>query len=520
MRRYAEKGNEIMIDRELREYIDANVPIIYVVGYDENNIMETILNVTGRRKVWEWNSLNGLIDRKIVSKDGTEYIEKIIQNDYEDISLEKTIIDGVVEKEFDGKVIVVKDIASYMSDSKIVALFKNACCKIVNGDLDTVFIFVSSILNIPVELEKYTTVLEEGYLSEEDIIARINTFIDEQNDTLYEKTVKDIATTFKGLSSIEIDMILALAYSQNGKLSKDTTKLIAEQKKQLIKKSGILEMIQVKESVDDIGGLEVLKKWLKNKAIVLEDMNAAREFGVELPKGVLIAGVPGCGKSLSAKATAKMFNIPLLKLDMGRLMGKYVGESESNMRKAISISEAIAPCVLWIDELEKAFSGIGGDGGSAEVTTRLFGQFLTWLQDKESAVFVVATANNIMKLPPELMRKGRFDEIFYVQLPDAAERRKIFEIHIKKRKKNPDFINIDRLVEATNGYSGADIEGVVKEAIENAYVNGRQEVAAEHFMDVIRKTSSLKEIMGESIEKLEKQYEERKFKCASEHRTN
>lgn len=275
-------------------------------------------------------------------------------------------------------------------------------------------------------------------------------------------------------------------------------------------------MIQVKESIDDIGGLDTLKDWLKKKAKVINNMEKAEDFGVEMPKGVLIAGVPGCGKSLNAKASAKLFNIPLLKLDMGRLMGKYVGESESNMRRAIALSEAIAPCVLWIDELEKAFSGIGGDGGSAEVTTRLFGQFLTWMQDKNSSVFVVATANDIMKLPPELMRKGRFDEIFYVQLPNEEERRKIFEIHIKKRREE-DYkdIDIDKLVQKTEGYSGADIEGVVRDAIESAFVRCDSKVETQDFLDAIQSTHSLKEIMGESIKKLQQQYEQRKFKSAS-----
>ena len=201
---------------------------------------------------------------------------------------------------------------------------------------------------------------------------------------------------------------------------------------------------------------------------------------------------------------------------MGRLMGKYVGESEENMRKAISLAEAIAPCVLWVDELEKAFAGIGGSGGGAEVTTRLFGQFLTWMQEKESSVFVVATANDISKLPPELMRKGRFDEVFYVKLPNGEERKKIFEIHIKKRRPmDMDKVDISKLVEKTSGYSGADIEGVVKEAIEVAFVKQKANTTTEDYLGVIQKTHSLKEIMGDSIEKLEKEYKDRKLKSAS-----
>ena len=237
---------------------------------------------------------------------------------------------------------------------------------------------------------------------------------------------------------------------------------------------------------------------------------------MELPKGVLVAGVPGCGKSLSAKASAKLLDVPLLKLDMGRIMGKYVGESESNMRHAIALAEAIAPCVLWVDELEKAFAGIGGDSGGAEVTTRLFGQFLTWMQEKSSAVFVVATANRIKQIPPELLRKGRFDEIFYVKLPSSEERKKIFEIHIKKRRKDDlESIDIAKLVDKTSGYSGADIEGVVKEGIASAFVQEASKVKTEHILDAIKNTHSLKEIMGNELDEIEAQYKERKFKSAS-----
>lgn len=247
-------------------------------------------------------------------------------------------------------------------------------------------------------------------------------------------------------------------------------------------------------------------------------MDAAKKFGVDMPKGVLIAGVPGCGKSLSAKAAANLFSVPLLRLDMGRLLGKYIGESESNMRKAIELAEAISPCVLWIDELEKAFAGINGDGAGAEVTTRLFGTFLTWLQEKESPVFVVATANNITKLPPELLRKGRFDEVFYVGLPKPAERRKIFEIHIgKRRPQDLSQINISmqKLVEKTEGYSGADIEGVVREGVEAAFTQEKSILSADDLLNVINHTHSLSEIMKDSIDSMKKEYEERKFKNAS-----
>lgn len=497
----------------LRDYIDAQVPIIYINSFDDNEIEDIVLRVSGGRRVWEWNEMDGCINRKKRENGKSIGIHEPINSDQTLYDLLKL---GVQEKELERKILIVKDIHSYLEDSKIVALLKNACLRIERGDLDTTFIFISSIVKVPKELEKYMTLLQEDYLREEEIRQVIVEFADEYVGGIYEKLLDEIVTAFKGLSKLEIETILSLDVSSRGKIDRDTIQLIIEQKQQMIQKAGILEMVPLKEKMEDIGGLENLKEWLMKKSKILKNMPDAEKFGVELPKGVLVAGVPGCGKSLNAKASAKLFEIPLLKLDMGRLMGKYVGESESNMRQAIALAEAISPCVLWVDELEKAFAGIGGDGGGAEVTTRLFGQFLTWMQEKKSAVFVVATANDIMKLPPELMRKGRFDEIFYVKLPSAEERKKIFEIHIKKRR--PDDlgnIDIEKLVENTKGYSGADIEGVVKEGIESAFINQKDSVTTDDILEAIGLTHSLSEIMKDDIAKLEKEYKDRKFKSAS-----
>lgn len=503
-----------MLAENLQRYIEAAMPIIYVNSYDDNTVEELVLEVTGRRKVWEWNRLMGGLNRKEINRNG---IEMICEPVAPDTTLEMFLMNGIKDREFDKKVIVIKDIASYLDDPDIVAILKNACLKIESYELETVFVFISPVLKVPKELEKYITILEDEYLQESEIRSVIEEFVEENGvGTIYEGTMEKLVTAFKGLSLLEINTILALAFRDEGTLSEDALSLVLDQKKQMIEKAGILEMVPLKESMDDIGGLNNLKKWIGNKAKVLNDIKRAQDFGVDLPKGVLIAGVPGCGKSLNAKASAKLMGVPLLKLDMGRLMGKYVGESEKNMRMAIALAEAISPCVLWVDELEKAFAGIGGAGGAAEVTTRLFGQFLTWMQEKTSAVFVVATANDVMKLPPELMRKGRFDEIFYVQLPKETERKKIFEIHIgKRRPQDLEKIDLDRLVSKTEGYSGADIEGVVKEGIEDAFIQGHDAVTTKDFVEAIDSTHPLKEIMGDSIEKLEKEYKERKFKSAS-----
>ena len=210
-----------------------------------------------------------------------------------------------------------------------------------------------------------------------------------------------------------------------------------------------------------------------------------------------------------------MFKVPLLRLDIGKLMGKYVGESEHNLSRAIKAAEAVAPCVLWIDELEKAFAGIGGTGGGSDITTRLFGQFLTWLQEKENSVYVVATANDISKLPPEFLRKGRFDELFLVELPDDEERREIFKLHLKKRNQLTPQVDILKLLKSTEGYNGADIENVVKETIECAYFSDDKTVTTEKLLATIKNTKSFSDMLKEKVNKLRDIYKQYSFKNAN-----
>lgn len=497
-----------MLDHSLKNklirYIDAGFPIIYLNTFEEAKADSIIQSVAGGRDILEWNGTDGYVNFKTKT------------NFFDNYSLENTLALLAGGSELDRKLLVLKDIHSYLNDPVIIALIKKISLRII-PKLDASIIIVSPILNIPKEIENYITVLEMDYLTPEEIQKNIVAFVEEHSLTAVNKNLlEEMAIAFKGLSEFEIKNILALAYADDGQLTRKDLSLIFDQKQQTIKKAGILEMVPQKESIDDIGGLENLKMWLKRKAQIFKNINNAKEFGVDMPKGVLIAGVPGCGKSLNAKAAAKLFEVPLLRLDMGRLLGKYLGESEANMRKAILLAEAISPCVLWIDELEKAFAGIGGDGSGAEVTTRLLGHFLTWMQEKDSAAFVVATANDITKLPPELLRKGRFDEIFYVSLPSSKEREKIFEIHIKKRRKDDiGGIKINQLVEKTNGYSGADIEGVIKESIETVFAEGKTTLTTEDIISVINKTHSLSEIMKDSLEKMSTEYKNRKFKNAS-----
>ena len=497
----------------LSKYIDAGFPILYIYTYEEAKADRYIAAVAGRREVLEWNGADGFVNFKTKVP--------LIPNQ----SLETTLALLKSGKELNRKLLVIKDAAESLNpdgqrkSDTVIALLKEIARKIrkEDGGIDATVIIVSSSLHIPQELEKLITVLELDLPDEAEISSIVEKFTEDNEIASGPAEFRaELATAFKGLTESEIQDLLSLTVSQDGELTKKALQLIFDQKQQMILKAGVLEMVPLKESLTDIGGLEILKEWLQRKATVFKNMKAAAEFGVTMPKGVLIAGVPGCGKSLSAKAAGKLFDVPLLRLDMGRLMGKYVGESEENMRKAIRLAEAVSPCILWVDELEKAFAGIGSGGGGAEVTTRLFGTFLTWMQEKKSAAFVVATANDITQLPPELLRKGRFDEIFYVALPNAEERRKIFEIHLNKRRAaDVGKIDISALVKASEGYSGADIEGVVSESIESAFVKGAGALTTDDMLTCIRNTHSLSVIMKEPLEKMSKLYEDRKFKKAS-----
>ncbi len=489
------------IKSELMGYVDAGFPIVYINSFEETKVDGIISDVMGGRKGLEWNGAKGFCDFRtkqelIPGKTLAETLEMLCSED-----------------ELDRKFLVIKDVHLYFEDPKVITCLKEIAL-MISGGLDASVVIVSSVLRLPKELEKFVSILEMPYPEQDEIKNIITSFAGEQGVPIDEKLLEDMSLTFKGMTDFEIENILASALAIDGIFSRQDLKLIFAQKQQIIRKSGILEMIPLKESASDIGGLENLKEWLTRKSKVFQAINQAMAYGVNMPKGVMIAGVPGCGKSLCAKVTAHMFNVPLLRLDMGKIMGKYVGESEENMRKAIALAEAISPCVLWIDELEKAFAGVNGSGN--EVTVRLFGTFLTWMQEKTSSTFVVATANDITKLPPELMRKGRFDEIFYVGLPNPEERKKIFEIHINKRRKQDlSSIDVDSLVSLTNGYSGADVEGVVIDAVENAFIDGSPSLTTQHISEAIKNTHSLSEIMKDSLTNLSKEYENRHFKSAS-----
>jgi len=488
---------------KLASYVDALRPIIYINHFDFKVIDEAIASIGSKTKCVEFNNALGLVDFKSKSP--------MMECDLEHF-LRLTMDDGFEQETF----LVLKDVHQELTNPKIIALLKRiAENNVYNDNFNTTIFILSETTVIPKELENYITVFDIPLPTLSEILTIVNDFVKDLDIEVENDTVDEIALSFKGLNEFQIKQILNLAYQDGGRIDNNDKVLILKEKEQFIKKSGMLEIINFSETINDIGGLENLKDWLQRKAKIFANLDKAIKFGVDVPKGVMIIGMPGCGKSLTAKATASLFEIPLVRLDVGRLLGKYVGESEENMRKALRLSEAISPCVLWIDEIEKAFAGVGGNGGGSDVTTRLFGQFLTWMQEKDNTVFIVATANDISHLPPEFLRKGRFDELFFVNLPNGEERRKILDIHLKKRNKwNPEIDSIG-LIKETEGFNGADLESVVKDTIESAFIDGRTLIRTEDLIKTIKETKSISNTLNDKIEEIEKTIKKIDIKPAS-----
>ncbi|MCR4413937.1 MAG: AAA family ATPase [Thermoguttaceae bacterium] len=312
-----------------------------------------------------------------------------------------------------------------------------------------------------------------------------------------------------GLTTAQAQRVFGKALVANGTLDDRSIALVTEEKKQIIRESQALEFYSVHETLDDVGGLGVLKNWLRlrERAFTKE----AREYGLPAPKGIGLIGIPGTGKSLTAKMIGGLWRLPLLRLDVGALFGSLVGESEERARKALRLAETVAPCIVWIDEMEKALASGGLDGGTS---TRVFGTILTWMQEKQSPCFVVATANDISMLPPELLRKGRFDEIFFLDLPTLQERQEIFEVHLQKRRRLPADYDVPRLARESEGYVGAEIEQAVIDAMYVGFDAGR-EFTTDDIVGALRRQVPLSRSQRETIEALRNWLREGRAQSAS-----
>ena len=459
----------------------ARFPVLYVESFEEDRVLEDVRavaageNLRGApRPVHVWSVTNGFVGPDGSGHNGTTEPRKALE--------------WLSRQEQPG-VYVMLDMHAHLgeehrpADPAIVRQIRDVSNTFANGAWPRALVIVAPVLRIPVELDKDITLVDFPLPNEVDIRRVLDETIAanaaggririEVDDLGRER----LAKAALGLTLHEATNAFARAMADDGVLSNDDVHVILDEKQQAVRKAGLLEFITVDLSLDDVGGLQNLKRWLHKRNNSW--MEEAQAYGIPAPKGVLMTGVPGCGKSLTAKAVAAAWELPLLRLDIGKVFAGLVGSSEQNMRSAMRTAEATAPCILWLDEIEKGFSGIGG-GGDSGTSSRVFGSFLTWMQEKTSPVFVIATANNVDHLPPEFLRKGRFDEIFFIDLPTTNERRDIWQLHLSKREVSRTVDGqrfsaelIDRLAEVSEGYSGAEIEQAVVGALFDAFADRR-----------------------------------------------
>lgn len=469
--------NRIVV--QLSRLFRARFPYIYITTWEEERAISLIKKISKTeklirvaREVYVWTQTNGFVvdGQKI---DGTQSPDKAIDfirdcnKNSVFVMCDFHVFFGVKGRQVDYN--VVRRLRDNLSDLKTSKFRKNV-------------IFLASELLIPETMQKEITILDMPLPTLSEIKAKFDKMITQntQIDTsgLDEEGKEKLCKAAMGLTLQEAENAFALAMVNDGKVDVSDLDIILSEKMQVIKKTGILEFINTDIKISDVGGLENLKSWLNKRNNSWSE--SAKKYCLPAPKGVLITGVPGCGKSLTAKAMSAAWQLPLLKLDFGKIFSGIVGSSEENMRKAIKTAEAVAPSILWVDEIEKSLSGLNSNGDSG-TSSRIFGTFLTWMQEKTAPVFVIATANNINSLPAELLRKGRFDEIFFVDLPTQREREEIFKLHLSKRLKDKDVaskieINSDlykQLAQMTEGFVGAEIEQVVISALYEAFFNKR-----------------------------------------------
>jgi SpoVK/Ycf46/Vps4 family AAA+-type ATPase len=480
--------------RELDTLIRARYPLLYLVSFEEARL-DAVLSGVARahgKELLSWSVTRGL--RRVggarpgASEGGKDPVEAL----------------AAIEKLAEPSLVVLKDFHPFLNDPTVVRALRELAQSLKSTY--TTVILLSPTLFIPPELEKEISVVDVPLPTARDLVQLLREIVEvvrKGNRATVDLTAADAEALIKsalGLTLSEAENAFAKAIAHDGRLSKDDVPLVLDEKRQVIRKSGLLEYYPADEQLADVGGLDFLKAWLSRRGAAFGE--AARRFGLPEPRGLLLLGVQGCGKSLTAKAIASQWRLPLLRLDMGRIFSGLVGSSEENLRRAIKVAESVAPAVLWVDEIEKALSGASSSGFSdGGVTARVFGALLTWLQEKTAPVFVVATANRIDALPPELLRKGRFDEIFFIDLPAAPERKDIFDIHVRRRGRRPEAFDLARLAGLAEGFSGAEIEQAVISALYEAFGEGK-DLAQLHLERAVQESLPLATTMREEIERL------------------
>lgn len=481
---------------DLNVLVQAQYPLIYLVTFEEERAEQTIAGVARHlskepdvkapMRVFTWTMTRGMVEFGNQNS-GTQNNNTVSP---------EAAVEWVIRQKDPG-IFIFKDLHPFKDSPAVTRCLRDAIVAL-KGTRKTI-VLMSPVQEIPIELEKEVVLLDfplpdmselDEVLSTEMNRARGNSISTEEREKLLKAAL--------GLTRDESEKVYRKARVMAKRLTAEEVDIVLSEKKQLIRRNGILEFMDVDETLDSVGGLEELKHWLKQRSDAFTER--AREYGLPQPKGMLILGVPGCGKSLIAKTTSRLWGLPLLRLDLGRVYdGSTVGRSEANLRNALRTAESISPAILFIDEIDKAFAGgVGSADSDGGTSSRIFGTFLTWMQEKTSPVFVMATANRIEKLPSEFLRKGRFDEIFFVDLPNAEERKDIFQIHLQKRRRDIERFDLEQLTKVCDGFSGAEIEQGLVSAMYEAFAQGREFTQLD-IIAAIRATLPLSKTMSEQV---------------------
>ena len=485
---------------EFNLLLRACYPLIYLPTKEEERAEKAIAIATeklSKRNVYIWDFVNGYQENpnnagfgKRNPLQALEFVTRMPKNA--------------------GGVFILRDFQRFLEDVAVSRELRNLA-RILKSQPKNIVIIAPQV-QIPQELTEVITVVDFALPSPPEIKTEIQRLISATQQNLDAQLLDELVRAAQGLSLERIRRVLTKAIASNGKLEPDDVELILEEKRQSIRQTQILDYYPATEQISDIGGLDNLKSWLLRRGGAFSEK--ARAYGLPNPRGLLLVGIQGTGKSLTAKAIAHHWHLPLLRLDVGRLFAGLVGESESRTRQTIELAEALAPCILWIDEIDKGFAGLDGKGDSG-TTSRVFGTFITWLAEKKTPVFVVATANNIRALPPEMLRKGRFDEIFFVGLPNQNEREAIFKVHLAKlRPHNLGNYDLKRLGYETPDFSGAEIEQIIIEAMHIGFSQQR-DFTTDDILEAASQTVPLAKTAQEQIEFLQKWVAAGKARLAS-----
>ncbi len=481
----------------------ARYPLIYIPTYEEERVEVAIREVAQyqSRAVYTWDFVDGYQGNPNDAGFGR-------RNPLQALELVEKLPPSAPA------VFILRDFHRFLEDVSVSRKLRNLARLLKSQPKNLVLL--SPRIVITEDLSEVLTVLEFPLPTVAEIKVEVERLLAATNQSLEVKVLDELVRSCQGLSMERIRRVLARAIAAHGELQPEDVELVLEEKRQTIRQTQILDFYPTAEKISDIGGLDNLKDWLLRRGGAFSVR--ARSYGLPHPRGLLLVGIQGTGKSLTAKAIAHHWHLPLLRLDVGRLFGGLVGESEARTRQMIQVSEALAPCILWIDEIDKAFSGLGSKGDSG-TTSRVFGTFITWLAEKTTPVFVVATANDIQSLPAEMLRKGRLDEIFFVGLPNQEERQEIFAVHLSRlRPHNLKSYDLDRLAYETPDFSGAEIEQTLIEAMHIGFSQNR-DFTTDDILEAASQLIPLARTAQEQIQFLQDWVAAGKARLASKHST-